>query len=370
MNTQSTKSARLESLDALRGFDMLFITGLAYLISAICCLFPGGDSCWLESQMHHASWNGFCHHDTIFPLFIFIAGVSFPYSYAKQQSMGRTRGQIYAKVIIRAAMLVFLGMVCNGFFQFKFPQRFFSVLERIGVAGMLASIIYMNFRTRGRIIIAAVILVAYWAVSYIVAPDAPAGTDPHSLEGSIAAYVDRKLFPGLIYKEGVYDPEGLLSTFPAVVTAMLGNFAGEFIRGSRLSGNRKALCMAGTAAVMTIAGLIWSIWLPINKKLWSSSFVLVAGGYSVAMLALFYWIIDVKGLRKWAFPLKVVGMNSIAVFMLPKIFDFRYTANFFCCGLMRIVGDGWDRVVLWSGYLLLNWLILYFMYRKNIFVKV
>ncbi len=365
------KSARLESLDALRGFDMLFITGLTYLISSICHLFPGGDTFWLEAQMHHASWDGFTLYDTIFPLFIFIAGVSFPYSYAKQLGIGRTKGQIYTKVIIRAGILVILGMVYNGFLQFDpDSHRFFSVLGRIGVSGMLASVIYMNVKTRGRIIIALSILVVYWAASYIVAPDAPAGTDPHSLEGSIAAYIDRTLFPGLIYKEGVYDPEGLLSTFPAVVTAMLGNFAGEFIKASKMSGNRKALYMVAAAVVLTTAGLIWSIWLPVNKKLWSSSFTLVAGGYSTAMLALFYWIIDVKGLRKWAFPLKVVGMNSIAVFMLPKIFDLEYTAGFFCGWVMRIVGEGWDQVVLWTAYLLLNWLILYLMYRKEVFVKV
>ena len=146
---------RIASLDALRGFDMLFISGLAYLIRAICCLFPGGESCWLEAQMHHAEWDGLTHHDTIFPLFIFIAGVSFPFSYAKQVSVGRTKGQIYLKVFWRAAMLVFLGMICNGLLKFQSgPHRFFSVLERIGVAGMLASILYMNFKLCWRIVIA------------------------------------------------------------------------------------------------------------------------------------------------------------------------------------------------------------------------
>ena len=218
MNKIPSNNGRLMSLDALRGFDMLVIAGLAYLIRAICCLFPGGESCWLETQMHHVAWDGLTHHDTIFPLFIFIAGVSFPYSYAKQQRLGKSQGQIYLKVFKRAAILVFLGMICNGLLKLQSgPHRFFSVLERIGVAGMLASIIYMNFKPRGRIIIAAFILIAYGAISFIVAPDAPAGTSPHSLEGSIAAYVDRMLFPGRIYKEGVYDPEGLLRDRKSVV---------------------------------------------------------------------------------------------------------------------------------------------------------
>lgn len=368
-NNQPT--GRLASLDALRGFDMLFIAGLAYLIRAVCCLFPGGESFWLENQMHHVAWDGLAHHDTIFPLFIFIAGVSFPYSYAKQVKIGKTRWQIYKKIFIRAVVLVFLGMICNGLLKLQSgPQRFFSVLERIGVAGMFASILYINFKPRGRIIIAALILIVYGAISFIVAPDAPAGTSPLSLEGSIAAYVDRTLFPNLIYKPGIYDPEGLLSTFPAIVTAMLGNFTGEFIRNSKSSGNKKCLYMIGAAAVMTMVGLIWSHWLPLNKKLWSSSFTLVVGGYSVAMLALFYWLIDVKGYQKWAFPLKVVGMNSIAIFMLPKIIDLKYTVNFFLGGLCNRLGEGWDNVLFWSGYLVLVYLILYFMYKKDIFIKV
>lgn len=368
-NLQS--NGRLASLDALRGFDMLFIAGLAYLIRAICRLFPGGESCWLEAQMHHVAWDGLTHHDTIFPLFIFIAGVSFPFSYAKQVSVGRTKGQIYLKVFWRAAMLVFLGMICNGLLKFQSgPHRFFSVLERIGVAGMLASILYMNFKPCWRIVIAALILAVYGAVSFIVAPDAPAGTSPHCVEGSIAAYIDRTLFAGRIYKEGVYEPEGLLSTFPAVVTAMLGNFTGEYLRLSKHSGNKKCLYMLAAAVVMTVIGLVWSHWLPLNKKLWSSSFTLVVGGYSVAMLALFYWIIDVKGYQKWAFPLKVVGMNSIAIFLLPKFIDLKYTVNFFCGGLCNLVGEGWDKVLFWSAYLMLNYLILHLMYKKDIFIKV
>lgn len=272
---------------------MLFIAGLAYLIRAICCLFPGGESCWMEAQMHHVAWDGLTHHDTIFPLFIFIAGVSFPFSYAKQVSVGKTKGQIYLKVFWRAAMLVFLGMICNGLLKFQSgPHRFFSVLERIGVAGMLASILYMNFKPSWRIVIAVLILAVYGAVSFIVAPDAPAGTSPHCVEGSIAAYIDRTLFAGRIYKEGVYEPEGLLSTFPAVVTAMLGNFTGEYLRLSKHSGNKKCLYMLAAAVVMTVIGL---------------------------------------------------------------------------CNL---VGEGWDKVLFWSAYLLLNYLILRLMYKKDIFIKI
>lgn len=152
--------------------------------------------------------------------------------------------------------------------------------------------------------------------------------------------------------------------------AMLGNFTGEYLRLSKHSGNKKCLYMLAAAVVMTVIGLVWSHWLPLNKKLWSSSFTLVVGGYSVAMLALFYWIIDVKGYQKWTFPLKVVGMNSIAIFLLPKFIDLKYTVNFFCGGLCNLVGEDWDKVLFWSAYLLLNYLILHLMYKKDIFIKV
>lgn len=365
-------TTRLESLDALRGFDMLFISGLAGLISALCALFPGDCSSWIDAQMHHAAWDGFFHHDSIFPLFIFLAGVSFPYSYAKSRSKGMTSARIYRKAILRALTLFFLGFLVNGLLKSAdFPVRFFSVLGRIGITGLVSSVLFMNFKTGTRAAIAAITLLAYYGLSLIVAPDAPAGASSFSVEGSFAAYLDRKILPTqMIYKQGIYDPEGLLSTLPAVVTAMLGNFTGEFIRESRLSGGRKTLVMAAAGAVLLGLGLLWSNWLPINKALWSSSYVLVVGAYSVLMFALFYWIIDVKGWRKWAFPLKVVGMNSIAVYMLQRIVDFEPSVKFFLGKVISNLSPEAGNVIYYCGYLLLVWLILFFLYRKKVFLKV
>ena len=364
-------NSRLESLDALRGFDMLFIAGLASLVIAVCKLFPGGADCWLEAQMHHAVWNGFNHHDTIFPLFIFLAGMSFPYSYAKSIGKGMSKGAIYRKMFVRAIVLILLGMVCNGVLKFNgSPIRIFSVLERIGVAGLVSSLLFVNLKTSARAVIAVVILVVYGAVSFIPSPEAPVGTDPFSLEGSIAAYVDRLLFGDHIYKPGVYEPEGLLSTLGAVVTSMMGNFTGEYVRQSSHSGQKKVWMMFAAAALMLVAGLVLSNWIPLNKKLWSSSFVLVVGAYCVAMFSLFYWIIDVKGHRNWAFPLKVVGMNSIAIYLLQRVMSFQFTVNFFFGGVISKMGEAPGRVLYWGAYLLLGWLILYLMYKKKIFLKV
>ena len=367
-------NGRLASLDALRGFDMLFIIGLSSLIVAICKLFPGGADSWLATQMTHVSWDGLRHHDTIFPLFLFIAGISFPFSYAKQREKGVPRWKTYLKIIRRALVLVLLGLICNGLLKFQFSSlRFCSVLGRIGLAWMFAALLFINFKPSVRAVIAVVLLVGYWLLlRFVPAPDAPAGAGPFSFEGNLVGYVDRCLFPGHLYKGdgGVFDPEGTLSTIPAVVTAMLGMFTGEWVRRKDLSGGRKTLWMVAAAAVLLVLGLVWSQWFPLNKKLWSSSFVLVVGAYSLALFALFYWIIDVKGWKKWAFPLIVVGMNSIAIFMLPRIIDFRHATDFFLEGLCGLMSPLWAKAVWYLGFLALNWLFLYFLYKKKVFLKV
>lgn len=365
---------RLASLDALRGFDMLFIIGLSSLIAALCRLFPDGADSWLLRQMSHVEWDGLTHHDTIFPLFLFIAGISFPFSFAKQQERGTPRWKIYCRIFRRAAVLIFLGLVCNGLLKFQFADlRFCSVLGRIGLAWMFAALLFINFKPSVRVVIAVLLLTGYWLLlRFVPAPDAPAGASPFSFEGNLVGYVDRCLFPGHLYKGagGVFDPEGTLSTVPAVVTAMLGMFAGEWVRRGGISEGRKTGYMLATAALMLAVGLLWAQFFPINKKLWSSSFVLVVGAYSLALFALFYWIIDVKGYKKWAFPFMVVGMNSIAIFMIPRVINFRYATDFFLEGLCGIMPPLWGKALWYLGFLALNWLFLYFLYRKKIFLKV
>lgn len=364
---------RLASLDTLRGFDMMFIMGVASLVIAICSLFPGGADCWLARQMGHVDWNGWQHHDTIFPLFLFIAGISFPFSYAKQKESGRSRASIYRKIITRGVVLFVLGLVCNGLFKLHWDSiRIFSVLGRIGLAWMFAALLFINFKTSARFMIVGLILLLYWGLCMIPAPDMP-GADPLSQEGCLVGYIDRTLFPGHLYMgdgDPGFDPEGLLSTLPAIVTAMLGMFTGEFVRRKDLDGNRKALYMAAAALVMLVLGYIWNIWFPINKKLWTSSFVLVLGAFSLASFALFYWVIDVKGWDRWTMPFKVIGMNSITIFMAQKFFSFGYTRDYFLKGVMELCSDPVAKVINYGGYVLVCWLFLYFLYKKKIFLKV
>ena len=368
---------RLLSLDALLGFDMLFIMGFSSLVVAVCALFPNGGECWLARQMSHVSWDGLRHHDTIFPLFLYLAGLSFPFSYAKQVARGKTRKQIYGKIFYRGLALVVLGCIYNGFFQLKFPFRYMGVLQHIGLAWMFAALLFINFKAKTRVWIAACILVVYYLlIRFIGAPDVP-GANPLSYEGNLVGYVDRVLnrwfsfMHGRLY-EGNFDPEGVLSILPAIVTAMLGMFTGEFVRlpEEKYSGNKKTVYMLIAAAIMLVVGLLWSLQFPINKKLWSSTFVLVVGAYSVAMFALFYWIIDVKGWKKWTTFFTVIGMNSITIYMGQRIINFRSISNFFFGGIAGLCSEPWANAINAFGYLAVSWLFLYFLYKKKIFLKV
>lgn len=362
---------RLESLDAFRGFDMLFIMGFASVITALCALFPGGSDCFLARQMEHAAWDGFQFMDTVFPTFLFIAGISWPFSYAAQVGKGRSRAQIYLKIFKRAAILVLLGIIVNGLLgNLDFSNaRYCSVLGRIGLAWMFSSIFYINFRPGVRVGIAGFILVGYYLLLRFVPVPGCQGMDPFSLEGNMVGYVDRCITPGTFY-QGIFDPEGLLSTLPAIVTAMLGVFTGEYIRNSKSGGTHKTVQMLIAAAALTGAGLVWSIWFPINKALWSSSFVLVAAGYALGLYSLFFYIIDVRGWRKWAFPLKVIGMNSITIYIAKAFISFQFTTGAVLGGVMHLCGPKWSALIFAIGYTAICWLFLYFLYRKKVFLKV
>lgn len=368
------ENKRLLSLDTLRGFDMMFIMGLAGVIVALCKLFPGGGDCWLATQMSHVDWVGLRHHDTIFPLFLFIAGISWPFSYAKQMAGGATRGQIYKKIIVRGLMLVLFGLIYNGLLYFNFAHvRYCSVLSRIGIAWMFAALLYINFKPTTRAVIAVALLVGYWLLlRFVPAPDFPqAGV--YSVEGNFAGYVDRLLIPAhLPYMEGLMDPEGILSNLPGIVTAMLGMFTGEFVRipDSKISGGKKTLYMLAAAAVMLVVGLVWSLDFPIIKKLWTSTFVLVVGAYSLACFAIFYWIIDVKGWNKWTTFFKVVGMNSITIYMASRIISFSSINKFFLTGLAGEFPEPVGNLILAVGVFMLQWLFLWFLYKKKVFLKI
>lgn len=365
---------RLQSLDALRGFDMFFITGGAALLTCIAALFPNSVF-WqtIAHHMDHVPWDGLVHHDTIFPLFLFIAGISFPFSLAKQIERGANSKSIYSKIIRRGLMLVLLGLICNNLLLLEFStMRLPSVLARIGLAWMFAAIIYTATGNHllPKICTVIVILVGYWLVSaFVHVPGLDPSIDPLTREGNIACYVDRMLLGVHCYKPD-YDPEGILSTIPAVATALLGMLTGTFVRESQYTPSRKAALLFAAGGFLAIIGACWNQFYPINKALWSSSFVCAVAGYSLIMFALFYYIIDVRGWRKWSFYFTVIGMNSIMIYMAPRFIDFSTLHHRLFDGIYRLLPEIYTDVATCCGYLLVLWLFLYFLYRQRIFLRV
>ena len=368
-------SARLVSLDVLRGFDMMFIMGapavLTLTLTALGCRCEG-----LEEQFRHVAWHGLRFYDTIFPLFLFLAGVSWPFSLAKRRARGDSSAQIVRKFVSRGLTLALLGFVYNGLLKFDFGSLVWgSVLARIGIAWAVAAALSVSLDVRKRVAIAGIILLAHWAVCVlVVAPDAQ-GLDPLSMEGCFAGWLDRTLLPGKLTHPGVISNQGVLSTFPAVVTAMLGVFAGEVLRRKELSEGKKAGFLAVGAVVLAVLGLVVArafgrYSMPLNKILWSSSFTLVVGGYSAAMLALFYWLIDVRGWWRLTLFFRVIGMNAITIYLANRILGFRGFADFFFGGVSGLLPSAWGAVVLAAATLGFEWLFLYFLFRKNLFLRV
>jgi predicted acyltransferase len=231
---------RLLSLDTLRGVDMFFIMGFSGLVTSLCALWPGSFTDMLASQMQHAAWNGLTIQDTIFPLFLFIAGVAFPFSLAKQRARGFGRKRILDRIFRRGLILALLGMVYNGLFELNFSSlRIASVLGRIGLAWMFAALLCVYCSVRTRIAVAGIILIGYsLLLGLVVAPDAPVGADPLSVEGCLAGWIDRQYLPGHILY-GAFDPEGILSTLPAVVSECSpANFCSMAGEGSLALGKR------------------------------------------------------------------------------------------------------------------------------------
>ena len=264
-------------------------------------------------------------------------------------------------------------MVYNGLLQLDFRDfRYASVLGKVGMAWAFAAVLYVHFGVRARICIALAMLAGYWALLTVPAPDAPPGFGPWTAEGCFPGYLDRLGFtPGHLYEKNLLEPSGVpVSVLGSSVTAMLGMLAGDLLRSPRegLAPSRKAALLAATGAALLLAGWGVSLGCPVIKKLWTPSFTFLAGGYSFLMLALFYWIIDVRGCRRWSFILRVVGLNAVTVYMFARIVDCRAISRFFLGGVARLFPD--PQFVVGVGVLLLCWGLCWLLDRQKIYLKV
>ena len=333
---------RLTSLDALRGFDMFWILGGDALVYALHEMSGNPVTKFLAVQLDHVEWAGFHFYDLIFPLFVFIMGVSTVFSLTKiLERAGRAAA--VRRILLRGTLLFLLGLIYSGGFTNPWPDmRLLGVLNRIALCYTFGGLAFCFIQPRGLVALVVALLLGYWAVMALVPfPDVrpvPGGetvitkeagfTDgaqlklgsTHLIHGSyvqgvnLANYLDQKYLPGRKY-DGTYDPEGLLSTLPAFATGLLGIFAGLFLRNQNLPEVKKTavLLVAGAAAVAL--GFLWGLEFPVIKKIWTSSYVLVAGGFSAILLGAFYWIVEVKKKTAWCQPFVWIGMNPITLYL-------------------------------------------------------
>lgn len=371
--------ARMVSVDALRGFDMFWIIGAEGLVEALneARGGEGGLIGFIATQLSHAEWVGFRFYDLIFPLFLFIVGVSVVLSMDRIIERDGKWGA-HKRIIRRGLLLWLLNIFYYGGIG-AWPEpgiRFVGVLARLAFGYVVGAILYCNLRLRGLVIAFSVILIGYWALLTFI----PAGVPGHMPEGGLARasyepgqnlahYIDYYCLPGRRWN-GDWDPEGLLSSIPAVGTCLLGILAGMLLKTPALKPERKVLCLIGGGAAMVLLGYLWGLQFPVIKKIWTSSYVLVAGGYSCVLLGLFYWAIDVLEYRRWALPFIWIGSNALTIYLAVNLIDFGGIAERLAGGPLREVLGPYGDLCVALVALALAVLLTRWMYNRKLFIKV
>jgi len=359
--TNSSSGGRLTSIDALRGFDMFWIIGGGHVFSAFARVWPNKTTSLIQRELEHVSWEGFHFEDMIYPLFLLLIGVVLPFSLNRRQAHGENLGRLYLHFLKRSLLLIILGSIPAGLLKFNDWPFLGGVLAHIGVCYFPAAILVRHTGWRVRAGLIGFYLVGYWLCSLLV-PVPGYGAGVFTEQGSLASYIDHLFISGGLWNEG---PASIPS---GVMIILCGSLAGEWLRSARSSQQKAAgLALAGLACV--ILGFLWSFSFPMIKRvLWSSSYVTYACGWSLLLLALFYWVIDVKGYSRWAFFFVVIGMNAITIYFLQSIVKFRDIARLFVDGIASHSGM-FSPLVLPLGVVALEWWLLWFLYRRKIFFK-
>lgn len=376
---------RLISLDALRGFDMFWIIGGTQIFSSFAKATNNEFmKTYVLPQFEHVEWQGFRFEDLIMPLFLFITGAAMPYSFAKRLSLGDSRAKLYGHIIKRVLVLYLFGMLTwGGLLKFDLSQLYLysNTLQSIALGYLISSIIILNLRLRGQIIATAGLLLLFWAL--LAWLPMPVGEDGML---AMAPAAGEKI----TYVSGVYKPDvnvafyidklvldpyrhpspytWVLSSITFGASVMFGVWAGQILRTQKTD-KQKLLHLIYLGFGTIVLGLIWNIWFPIIKHIWTSSFVVYAAGFSYLCLAAFYFVVDMLNFKKWAFPFIVIGSNAIFVYVIVQFFDFRILADIFVKGLEKWTGD-WHSFIRTTLAFVILWSLLYYMYKKKTFIKV
>jgi predicted acyltransferase len=364
---QST-AERILSVDVLRGFDMCWIVGAEHVVKSLDQFGSGPIVGELINQLKHRKWEGLVFYDIIFPLFIFLMGVSLVFSLTKIMAREGKKGA-HIRIIKRFVIMFLLGIFYYKGLMFGIQGiRLMGVLQRLALCYLFTAILFCHFKPRVLVGIFLGIIIGYWALlSFVPVPDL--GIATFEMGKNWAAYIDNHYLP--CYKiYGTWDPEGILSNVPAVATCLLGVFGGFLLKSERIAPAHKGLCMMLIGIALTCLGYAWGIQFPIIKKIWTSSYVLVAGGYSYLLLGITYQIVDVWRYRAWTKPFVWIGVNALAVYMVWNILDFDQLSKRIMGGPIHdLLGRAGDLgIALFS--LLLVFLFARFLYKKSIYIKI
>ncbi len=377
MNTME-KPARLVSLDALRGFDMFWIIGGEVVFTALAKASNNSFLNAIAIQMDHVEWEGFRFYDLIMPLFLFMVGMSIPFSLSKRISSGESHKSIYLHTLKRAVILFLLGMVCQCNLLALDMSKLFVIhdtLQSIAIGYLFSVIIYTKLNLKFQLILTSGLLLLYWAIlQFVAVPGYEAGLMIPEI--NIAKHVEHLVFGQFDDAPSAYT--WFLGSLGFVATVMTGVFASTIIRSENVkfkwitSSNKlmhKTYALVAAGLALVVAGQLANIWFPIIKHIWNPSFVLFSSGLSFLLMALFYYIIDVKGYQRWAFWLKVIGMNSIAIYMAVHLIDFGDIAQNLVFGFEQFLNEYYP-VLKAIVRLAIEYGILYYLYKKGTFIKV
>ena len=367
MNQNLIKSNRILSIDVLRGFDMLFIIFADRFFRTLNKAAGTSFTETLAKQFNHPEWFGSTFYDIIMPLFLFVVGAVIPFSLSKRMQENASKSTLYLKLLKRFVLLFILGWIVQGnLLKFDSEQfRIFSnTLQAIAVGYFFSCISYIHLTKKWRYFVFVSCLISY-ALLLSVTNVPGLGQSELLPDQNLALYIDRFVF-------GKFDDgtqyTWLLSGFGFTTTTLSGIFAGELIK-SKHPRKKVAMYLMIYGVIGLTIGLIWGIWHPIVKKIWTSSFVLASSGICYLLLAFFYWVIDVKGKIKWAFPLKVIGRNAITAYVLSHVFNFPKIANYLLFGLEKYLGAYYEVINTIGGFGLL-YLLLWYMHKNNTFIKI
>lgn len=377
-NTHSS-SKRLESLDALRGFDLFFLVALGPLMHSLARTVNVE---WLNESMwvfSHVSWEGFSPWDLIMPLFLFMSGISMPFSLSRYKSISDKR-PLLRRLAKRILLLWIFGMMCQGNLLALDPNTIYlysNTLQAIATGYLITALLFLFTSRRTQIITAVVLLLVYWTAMQFITVDGYGGGN-YTPQGNLAEWIDNtvlgrfrdtaQVIDGKVVVADWYHYTWILSSLNFGVTVLTGLFAG-YIAKDKIEEKKKLKLYFGTGITMVIAGWLWNFQMPVIKTIWTSSMVLVSSGYCFLLMGLFYYWIDYKGHRSGITWLKVYGMNSIVAYMLANVVNFRCIGESLFYGLEQYMGSYYSFLMtLWNIGAV--YVIIWFMYKRGIFLKV